>query len=145
MITSKHSKKYKNSIQRGRKLDLKGIYQHPLLSLKFTLLLLGIVLSILSPPIYNLFLLFSIPPPPPLFGLDPSMQKGRKKVLKEAENWIWRDFSGSGLVGFKFGSSTGRSRFSFDIYPQIQIEHVIGSVTGHIPSSSKGKTGKRLW
>ena len=32
--------------------------------------------------------------------------------------------------------------FSFDTFPQIKTEHVSGSVTGHIPSSSKGKTGK---
>ena len=48
------------------------------------------------------------------------------------------------MVGFKFGSSTGRSRFSFDTLPQIKTEHVSGSVTGRIPSSSKGKTGKRI-
>ena len=47
------------------------------------------------------------------------------------------------MVGFKFGSSTGRSRLSFDTLPQIKTEHVSGSVTGHIPSSSKGKTGKK--
>ena len=47
------------------------------------------------------------------------------------------------MVGFKLGSSTGRSRFSFDTFPQIKTEHVSGSVTGHIPSSSKGKTGKK--
>ena len=46
------------------------------------------------------------------------------------------------MVGFKFGSSTGISRISFDTLPQIKTEHVSGSVTGHIPSSSKGKTGK---
>ena len=46
------------------------------------------------------------------------------------------------MVGFKFGSSTGRGRFSFDTLPQIKTEHVSGSVTVHIPSSSKGKTGK---
>ena len=27
--------------------------------------------------------------------------------------------------------------------PKIKTEHVSGSVTGHIPSSSKGKTGKK--
>ena len=47
------------------------------------------------------------------------------------------------MVGFKFGSSTGRIRFSFDTLPQIKTEHVSGSVTGRIPSSSKGKTGKK--
>ena len=47
------------------------------------------------------------------------------------------------MVGFKFGSSTWRSRFSFDTFPQIKIEHVSGSVTGHILSSSKVKTGKK--
>ena len=47
------------------------------------------------------------------------------------------------MVGFKFGSSTGRSRLSFDTYPKINTEHGCGSVTGHIPSSSKGKTGKK--
>ena len=47
------------------------------------------------------------------------------------------------MVGFKFGSSTGKSRFSFDTFLQIKTEHVSGSVTGHIPSSSKGKTGKK--
>ena len=47
------------------------------------------------------------------------------------------------MVGFKFGSSTGRSRFSFDTLPQIKTEHVSGSVTGHIPSLFKGKTGKK--
>ena len=47
------------------------------------------------------------------------------------------------MVGFKFGSSTGRSRFSFNTLPQIKTEHVRGSVTGHIPLSSKGKTGKK--
>ena len=47
------------------------------------------------------------------------------------------------MVGFKFGSSTGRSRSSFDTLPQIKTEYVSGSVTGHIPSSSKGKTGKK--
>ena len=47
------------------------------------------------------------------------------------------------MVGFKFGSSTGRSTFSFDTLPQIKIEHVNGSATGHIPSSYKGKTGKK--
>ena len=46
------------------------------------------------------------------------------------------------MVGFKFGSSTGRSRLSFDTLPQIKTDHVSGSATGHIPSSSKGKTGK---
>ena len=46
------------------------------------------------------------------------------------------------MVGFKFESSTGRSRFSFDTLSQIKTEHVSGSVTGNIPSSSKGKTGK---
>ena len=30
----------------------------------------------------------------------------------------------------------------FDTLPQIKTKHVSGSVTGHIPSSSKGKTGK---
>ena len=43
------------------------------------------------------------------------------------------------MVGFKFGSSTGRGRCSFDTLPQIKTEHVSGSVTGRIPSSSKGK------
>ena len=47
------------------------------------------------------------------------------------------------MVGFKFGLSTGRSGFSFDTYPQIKTEHVSGSVTGHTPSSSEGKTGKK--
>ena len=47
------------------------------------------------------------------------------------------------MVGFNFESSTGRSRSSFDILPQIKTEHVSGSVTGHIPLSSKGKTGKK--
>ena len=47
------------------------------------------------------------------------------------------------MVGFKFGSSTGRSRFSFDTFPQIKTDHVSGSVTGHIPPSSRGKTGKK--
>ena len=47
------------------------------------------------------------------------------------------------MVGFKFGSSTGRSRSSFDTLPLIKTEHVSGSVTGNIPSSSKGKTGKK--
>ena len=47
------------------------------------------------------------------------------------------------MVGFKFGSSTGRSRFSFDTWPRIKTKHVSGSMTGHIPSSSKGKTGKK--
>ena len=31
----------------------------------------------------------------------------------------------------------------FDSFPQIKTEHVSGSVIGHIPSSSKGKTGKK--
>ena len=31
----------------------------------------------------------------------------------------------------------------FDTLPQIKTEHVSSSVTGHIPSSSKGKTGKK--
>ena len=31
----------------------------------------------------------------------------------------------------------------FDTLPQIKTEHVSGSLTGHIPSSSKGKTGKK--
>ena len=56
---------------------------------------------------------------------------------------ISKDFSGSGLVGFKFGTLKGRSRLSFDKYPQTKTEHVSGSVTGHIPSSSKGKTVKK--
>ena len=47
------------------------------------------------------------------------------------------------MVGFKFGSSTGRSRFSFDTLPQIKTEHVSDSVTGNIPSSSNGKTVKK--
>ena len=47
------------------------------------------------------------------------------------------------MVGFRFGSSTERSSFSFDTLSQIKTEHVSGSVTGHIPSSSKGKTGKK--
>ena len=47
------------------------------------------------------------------------------------------------MVGFKFGSSTGRSRFWLDTLNQIKTEHVSGSVTGHTPSSSKGKTGKK--
>ena len=47
------------------------------------------------------------------------------------------------MVEFKFGSSTGRSRLSFDTLPHIKTENVSGSVTGHIPSSSKGKTGKK--
>ena len=47
------------------------------------------------------------------------------------------------MVGFKFGSSTGIIRLLFDTLPQIKTEHVSGSVTGRIPSSSKGKTGKK--
>ena len=47
------------------------------------------------------------------------------------------------MVGFKFGSSTGRSRLSFDTLPQIKTDHVSGSVTVHILSSSKGETGKK--
>ena len=46
-------------------------------------------------------------------------------------------------MGFKFGSSTGRSRLSFDTLPQINTEHVSVSVTGRIPSSSKVKTAKK--
>ena len=66
----KHSIRQKTSIQRGRKLDLKGISQHYMFSYKFPLLLIMHALSILYPQITILFLL---PPPfnspPPLLGL----------------------------------------------------------------------------
>ena len=48
------------------------------------------------------------------------------------------------MVGFKFGSSTGRSRLSFDTLPQIKTEHVSCSLTGRIHSSSKGKRDKKI-
>ena len=47
------------------------------------------------------------------------------------------------MIGFKFGLSTGRSRFSFDTLPKTKTEHVSGAATGHITLSSKGKTGKK--
>ena len=49
---------------------------------------------------------------------------------------------GSGLEGFKFGSSTGGSGFLFETLPKIKAEYVRGTVTGNIPSSSKDNTGK---
>ena len=96
IITTKNDKqafkKSENSIQRGRKLDLKGIYQHSMLSLNYTLFLLAIVLYMLSPPISNLFLLCSVPPPP-LIGIGPKhstrqrlrIQRGIEMDLKRLQ------------------------------------------------------------
>ena len=61
-LASKNSKNSKTSIQRGKKLGLKGISRHFMLSIKCALLLLGLVLSILSSYISNLSLLCSTPP-----------------------------------------------------------------------------------
>ena len=72
IIISKYRKKafkiQKTIIQRGRKLDLKGIYQNSVLSLEFTPppLLRGVI-YIISPPIPIYFLVplpLSNPPPP---------------------------------------------------------------------------------
>ena len=61
-------------------MDPKGISQYFMLSLKCPILLLLVVLSILSHPIYNIFLLCSTPPP--LVLLDSIIQRGRNLYLK---------------------------------------------------------------
>ena len=48
----------------------------------------------------------------------------------------------SGSRGFRFGSSTGESGFSFEIFPKINTEHLSGAVTGNSHSQYKGKTVK---
>ena len=82
MISVKHSNKYITSIQRGKKLDIKDIYQHFMLSLNFPLLLLGLVLSILSPSLSNLFLLCSTPPSL-LIGIGHNHSKRHKTGSEE--------------------------------------------------------------
>ena len=76
-------KKQKTSIQRGRKLNIKIIYQHFILSLKFSLLLLVLVLSILlppPPPQYQKYSYYFNPSPPA--GIVPNYYKCRKQVFK---------------------------------------------------------------
>ena len=67
--------KARKSIQRGRKLDLKGNSQHYRLSQKCSLPLLRSILYITPTPSSNLFLLCSIPFHPFLV-LDPRRQRG---------------------------------------------------------------------
>ena len=62
-------KKAETIIQRVGTLYLKGTYHHYMLSYNFLLPLIGNFLSILSPPIYNIFLL------PPLFNPPPTRRR----------------------------------------------------------------------
>ena len=69
-------KKAEKSIQRGKKLDPKGIYQHFLLSQKCPILLLRCVLSIIYPQISNLFLIpLLLNNPYPLVEIGPMIIK----------------------------------------------------------------------